>query len=315
MSAPANETILDRARGCAVGAAVGDALGMSLEFSPPRPADDLLREMQPARGLPAGSFTDDTEMALALAESLLTRRPLDPDDLARRFAGWLRDGPPDVGTHTRAVLARVAQGVPWRRAVAEVQSSRAESASNGSVMRCWPVALAHWNAIEALQADSRLQSEVTHPHPDCVAACVLVNTMIYYLLQGHSFQAALEAALPAASLAPDFEALVRAAPAQPRDRLKNTGWVRHAVETAIWAVGTTGSLEDAVVQAANLGDDADTGAAVTGALAGALYGLKAVPARWRDALRGVWPIRRGRIWSADDFVQLADRLVTTEEAV
>ena len=86
----------ERARGCAVGAAVGDALGMPLEFGAPSPPDRLVRHMQPGR-LPAGAFTDDTEMALALAESLLARRPLDPADLACRFVRWYRANPPDVG--------------------------------------------------------------------------------------------------------------------------------------------------------------------------------------------------------------------------
>ena len=81
--------IRDRIRGCAVGAAVGDALGMPLEFGPRRDVDRLVRDMQAAR-LPAGSFTDDTEMALALAESLVARSPLDPADLAQRFVAWYR---------------------------------------------------------------------------------------------------------------------------------------------------------------------------------------------------------------------------------
>ena len=125
----------DRARGCAVGAAVADALGMPLEFGPRRPAGRLVREMQAGR-IPAGTFTDDTEMALALADSLLAHRPLDPADLARRFADWVQAGPDDVGIHTRAVLSRVAAGEPWDRAVEAVQHQRPGSAGNGSVMRC-----------------------------------------------------------------------------------------------------------------------------------------------------------------------------------
>ena len=97
----------DRLRGVAVGAAIGDALGMPLEFGPAIPADRLVRTMQSGR-LPAGAFTDDTEMALALADSLLERSPLDADSLARHFVAWYRTGPSDVGIQTRDVLGRIA---------------------------------------------------------------------------------------------------------------------------------------------------------------------------------------------------------------
>jgi ADP-ribosyl-[dinitrogen reductase] hydrolase len=99
--------ITDRLQGIAIGAAVGDALGMPLEFHPTRPVYDLQTEMTDGP-LPAGSFTDDTEMALALAESLLAHDPLDPDDLVARFTAWYRSSPPDIGIHTSRVLGMVA---------------------------------------------------------------------------------------------------------------------------------------------------------------------------------------------------------------
>lgn len=133
--------IQTRLRGVAVGAAVGDALGMPLEFGPIIPADSLVRDMRPGR-LPAGAYTDDTEMALALAESLLERRPLDPVDLAGRFVAWRRARPADIGRHTRLTLTRMARGEAWDVAAAAVQAENPWSAGNGSVMRCWPVAIA-----------------------------------------------------------------------------------------------------------------------------------------------------------------------------
>ena len=173
----------DRVRGCAVGAAVGDALGMPLEFGPRLPGDRLVREMLPRR-LPAGTFTDDTEMALALVDSLLACRGLDPADLAGRFASWLEAGPDDVGNHTRAVLSAVASGADWEEAAEGTQRRHPDSAGNGSVMRCWPVAVARWDDQERLLADSRLQSRVTHPHPECVEACAHVNALLYHLFRG-----------------------------------------------------------------------------------------------------------------------------------
>ena len=185
-----------RIRGCAVGAAVGDALGMPLEFGPRQPADRLVREMRAGR-VPSGTFTDDTEMALALAESLLAHLPLDPKDLATRFLGWYRMGPDDVGVHTGAVLERIDLGEDWEGASRAAQRVSPGSAGNGSVMRCWPAALAHWSDLEGLLADSRLQSRVTHAHPECEAACAFVNAAIYRLLRGSEPKEAVAQAVTA----------------------------------------------------------------------------------------------------------------------
>ncbi len=147
-----NAILSDRLRGVAVGAAVGDAFGMSLEFGPAVPVDRLVRTMQAGR-LPAGAFTDDTEMALALAESLLAHDPLDPADLAQRFVACYRAGPADIGQQTQLALRCIAQGEPWAAAVAAVQAEDPWSAGNGSAMRCWPVALARWDDPDRLLAE------------------------------------------------------------------------------------------------------------------------------------------------------------------
>jgi ADP-ribosyl-[dinitrogen reductase] hydrolase len=300
--------VQERARGCAVGAAVADALGMPLEFGPRRPADQLVREMRAGR-IPPGTFTDDTEMALALAESLLAHRPLDPADLAQRFAGWYQAGPDDVGNHTRAVLSRISTGQAWDQVVEAVQRQRPDSAGNGSVMRCWPVALAHWDDLDSLLADSRLQSRVTHPHPECVAGSAFVNGAIYHLLQGAAPAEAVARAIGTAGVPEPLRAVIGAAPHRRREELPNSGWVRHTLESAVWGLLTTGSFEEAVVQVVNLGNDADTAGAVAGALAGAAYGLDEIPARWREVLRGEWPLGSARIWRAADLALLADQLV------
>jgi ADP-ribosyl-[dinitrogen reductase] hydrolase len=282
---------------------------MPLEFGPRQPADRLVREMR-ARRLPAGSFTDDTEMALAVAESLVAHCPLDPDDLAQRFVAWYRTGPDDVGIHTAAVLGRIDGGQDWQAAVDAAQQRNPHSASNGSVMRCWPAALAHWDNLDALVVDSRLQSRVTHPHADCEAGCAFVNAAIYHLLHGAAPAEAVAQAVKemGGSMAAALQRVVEAAPGRSREQLENSGWVRHTVESAVWGLLTTSSFEEAVVQVVNLGGDADTAGAVAGALAGAAYGLAAIPERWRTALRGEWPPRSGVVWKAPDLIELADRL-------
>ena len=104
---------------------------------------------------------------------------------------------------------------------------------------------------------------------------------------------------------------IEAAPTKRRDELPNSGWVRHTVESAIWGLLTTHSFEEAVVQVVNLGNDADTAGAVVGALAGAAYGLPAIPAAWRAALHGEWPLRSGVRWDEARLVALADQLAGT----
>ncbi len=298
---------LDRLAGTAVGAAVGDAFGMPLEFNPPSPLERPVKEMTAGR-MEAGSFTDDTEMALALAESLLAQRPLNPADLAARFLDWYRTSPPDVGIHTSRVLREVARGAPWEQASQDAWNAYPDNAGNGSVMRCWPVALACWRDPAQLAADSSLQSRVTHYHPECAAGSVFINRLIASLVQGMDPAQAVDGAVAASSLPDGLRQVVESAPGRRHNELKNSGWVRHTIESAVWGLLTTSSFEEAVVKVANLGNDADTAASVVGALAGAHYGWAAIPRRWREQLSGEWPLRSGRRFGEQDFIRLAHSL-------
>jgi ADP-ribosyl-[dinitrogen reductase] hydrolase len=306
--------IQDKLRGIAVGAIVGDALGMPLEFHPPSPIYHLTTEMI-AGPLPAGTFTDDTEMAMCLAESLQYANPLDPQDLAGRFTGWFQSHPPDVGIHTSHVLRAIINGKSWQQASFDVQRANPDSASNGSVMRCWPVAIARWDNPSLLIAESHLQSEITHQHPDCINGSILVNLILHKLIHQSmnkpSNATVRDAILEAAeqvNLSKDLRLAIDLAPVRSRNDLKNTGWVLHTIESALWAVQTTMSFEEALVQAVNLGGDADTTGTVTGAIAGALYGLENIPERWKNKVHGEYPIHSGRLWFLADFITLADRL-------
>lgn len=299
--------IRDRLNGCAIGAAIGDALGMPFEFGPPHPLSALVREMLPGR-IPPGRFTDDTEMALAVAESLLVHRPLQADDLVKRFLKWMRSSPSDVGAHTAMVLGWISKGMSWQEASERVLHDMPATAGNGSVMRCWPVAIVWWKDREQLVTDSETQSQVTHPNPECLGGSVFINWMIAEMVAGATPCAAYESALEAVDLGEEFRQVVSNAPNCRREELKNSGWVRHTLESALWALLNTGSFEEAVVQVVNLGGDTDTAGSVTGAMAGAAYGMGAIPQRWIEKLNGEWPLGSGKYWDAKNFVRLVGRL-------
>jgi ADP-ribosyl-[dinitrogen reductase] hydrolase len=310
-----NQLITNRLRGITIGAVAGDALGMPLEFQQPRPVHQLETEMRNG-ALPAGTFTDDTEMALALAESLLFTNPLDPRDLAARFVGWYQLGPSDIGVHTTKVLRQIATGKTWQQATRKVQEFEPENASNGSLMRCWPVVIARWNNPSLMAAEAGLQSQVTHLHADCVNACMLFSLILHKLIHrdaGTPANAAIRQAVSSSAeqveLSSELRKAVILAPVRSREELPNTGWVLHTIESALWAVMTTQSFEEALVQAVNLGHDADTTGTVAGAIAGALYGVDAIPIRWKEVIHGEYPIKSGKLWFLKDFIKLADDLV------
>jgi ADP-ribosyl-[dinitrogen reductase] hydrolase len=132
--------------------------------------------------------------------------------------------------------------------------------------------------------------------------------MIVHMLRGRTPAQALDAALAAADLPGGLCQAARGAASRKRSELPNSGWVRHTLESALWALLTTHSFEEAVVQAANLGSDADTSACVAGALAGAYYGLSGIPQRWREKMRGEYPLGSGQYWAEAELTRLASRL-------
>ncbi len=253
--------IADRARGCLLGLAVGDALGATLEGA----ARDTLphhTEMLGGGpfGLEPGQWTDDTSLALALADSLLACDGLDPRDLMERFCAWREQGAYSctgayfsAGPTTWAALDRY-------RASAEplAGDTRPETASNGSIMRLAPIPIFYLDGDA--ETPARLQSQVTHAAPVAMECC----THLARVLQ----KAIRDGERPAPSAQ------------RSRDEIRSTGRAADTLEAALWAVGETQSFEAALILAVNLGDDADTAGAVAGQIAGALYGASTIPARW-----------------------------------
>ena len=279
---------LDKVQGCLVGLAAGDALGAPLEFK----SRDAVRVKYPT-GLrdfiasplwSAGEYTDDTQMALIIADSLLDRQRLDPAGISEAFQHWARSAK-DVGLQTRAVLQM--DGIaeePEARSREYYRSHPGSSAGNGALMRCAPVALFHLSSSPMLIADSRRSARITHADPKAQSSCVLLNLCIAHAIL-HGVKDARSEALQHLSPA-ERTTWKRLMEVESLDesQISSSGYTVHTLEAAAWSFLSTDSFEDAIVRAANLGDDADTVAAVTGALAGAYYGYESIPLRWRSGL-------------------------------
>jgi ADP-ribosyl-[dinitrogen reductase] hydrolase len=296
----------DRADGVLLGTAAGDALGAGYEFGPPLPdAAEVAMKGGGPFAWPPGHWTDDTAMAIAIAEAAADgadlRTEAARDQVIRRWVGWAADAP-DVGVQTREVLraAGAAPGAPpggharaARAAARALHEATGRSGGNGSLMRTAPVALAYLDDPQGLAEAAAALSALTHYDPETGEACVLWSLAIRHaVLTGELDAPAGLAGLPPARRAAWARRLADAEEARPRDFDKN-GWVVHALQGAWSAIATTraggdGHLERALEAAVRGGRDTDTVAAIAGGLAGAAYGAAAVPAPWRDAVHG-WP--------------------------
>lgn len=279
----------DRFIGCLVGLAVGDALGAPLEFMARDQIAAHYGEVRELLGggwlnVDPGEYTDDTQMALAIASSIVALGRVDPADIAGRFVAWLHTGPKDIGNITRTALRYHEQGIAWDEVGARVCREMAgRCAGNGSVMRCAPVGLFHAARPDALVRDSIRTSAITHADDLAVWSTVAVNLAIVELLAGR--QAGLVERVAAAIEVPLVRETLLAAPGLTRREVRSGGYVLETLGAAFWALQNHGGFEEVVVAAINLGDDADTVGAVAGALAGAREGVAAIPERWLHQLR------------------------------
>ncbi|MCC4602586.1 ADP-ribosylglycohydrolase family protein [Xanthomonas campestris] len=289
-----------RFRGCLLGLAVGDALGTTLEFQAPgsfTPIDDMHGGGPFA--LRAGQWTDDTSMALCLAHSLLHRQGFDPADQMNRYCNWYQHGYLsstgrcfDIGNTVRQALERYLDGGP-----AFSGSADPRAAGNGSLMRLAPVAMYYAHRPGELGERAADSSRTTHAAAEALDACRLFAAQMRAALLGATRAQVLRTSCEA-MVSPAVQALAaRDHAAVPAAQIRGTGYVVDALSAALWCFATTGTFAEAVLRAANLGDDADTTAAICGQLAGAFYGVEGIPAAWRE-----------RVQDAAEIMTVADRL-------
>lgn len=283
-------SLVDRFQGCLLALAVGDALGAPLEF--------MSRAEIKARygrvvdmmsggwlGLEAGEYTDDTEMMLCIARSLVEKGRWDPQDAAQRFGRWFEGGPKDVGRITAQALEALKAGARWDEA-GEIAHRLlgGKSAGNGSIMRCAPIGLLYCCDTDRLISSSVESSRITHWAPQARWGAAALNLAIAQLVCGRREGLIEEVAKRVEE--PVIGEALRKTASLTYDQVPNSGYVVHTLQAAWWCFEKTTSLEEAVITAVNLGGDADTIGAVCGALAGAYYGKDAIPHRWLASLRG-----------------------------
>jgi len=281
----------DRFVGCLLGLAIGDAIGTTVEFKPRgsfAPVTDMVGGGP--FNLPAGAWTDDTSMALCLGESLLACDEFDASDQMRRYVRWWKDGHLsstgvcfDIGATVREALVAFREtGNPYSGPTGE------RSAGNGSIMRLAPVVMYYFPDYEAVVERCGVSSWTTHGATACVEACRLLGVVLYRALSGMSKDEVLTLGGMVAELELTDEGIVSIARGEYLQKKENEilgiGYVVRSLEAALWCFANTETYEEAILQAANLGDDADTTAAICGQVAGAFHGAGNIPARWRRRL-------------------------------
>ncbi|WP_035991409.1 ADP-ribosylglycohydrolase family protein [Leptolyngbya sp. KIOST-1] len=294
-------TASERFRGCLLGLAAGDAVGTTVEFRPRgsfSPVTDMVGggpfDLQP------GQWTDDTSMALCLATSLVEQGAFDAADQMDRYCQWYEQGYLsstghcfDIGNTVRQALEEYKRsGQPFSG------STHPQSAGNGCLMRLAPVPMFYSADRDRAIAFSGESSRTTHGTAECVEASRLFGHVLFQALSGAGKRTILLEHDLETFASPAIRAIAAGAyQRKPVEEIRGTGYVVDSLEAALWCFWTTETYEQAVLAAANLGDDADTTAAICGQVAGAYYGEAGIPERWLSQLT-----------LGDQIAALADRL-------
>ncbi len=325
----------NRLRGAFIGLAVGDALGAAIEFSGPGSfAPVAAYRGGGPHGLKAGEWTDDTSMALALADSMVSVG-WDLNDQASRYVEWWNTGKYsvngrcfDIGITTRNALSNF---LATRDALSSGDTSERAS-GNGSIMRLAPVPIRYAglypNGAKELSRLAEESSVPTHASEQCRSACRYLGTILAALIQGEDREAVLSSDWKPLRLLNDIKPLhpliQEVAQGSFRHKrppaIQGSGWVVKSLEAALWAFHEADSFEEAVFQAVNLGDDADTTGAICGQLAGAYWGESRIPEPLRRGLartdlleNALAGLLQARTWWIDEPFVKASSNPTSED--
>ena len=286
---------LKRYLGSILGLAVGDALGAPVEFRSPGTFARVTEMMSGGSfGLDAGFWTDDTSLALCLAESLLEKGDLDLVDQLERYVRWYREG------HLSSTGKCFDIGNTTRRAIHEFETSRSPysgptgpgTEGNGSIMRLSPVPLVYVRDFKEAVAKSGESSRTTHGAREAVDSCRFLGALIWGAISGVDRAVFLSSEYDAGSgywledplTGPVMDIARGSYKLKSPPEIKGSGYVIECLEAALWAFYNSDSFQEGCLLAVNLGDDADTTAAVYGQLAGAYYGVGGIPEEWVNTI-------------------------------
>lgn len=318
-SAKVKAVRLDRARGCLMGQVAGDSLGALVEFM----TSDQIGARYPRRlhlladggpwSIIAGQCTDDSEMALTLARSLVAEGTFNREKVLAAYKGWYASGPFDIGRTTSAALSGGGK---------VAASGQASSQANGSLMRVSPIGIFAAGDPARAARLAAADSELTHTHPVCVAACSSFAAAISVGIAGGGRNDMLDAAGIHAGSGPGADAvrdrLAAARTKAPRDYQHQMGWVLTAHQNAFHHLACGSPMSRAVIDTVACGGDTDTNGAIVGALLGAADGIGAVPEQWIEKVTSCRPVatsgarrpRPERFWPTD-VLNLAVQLLTS----
>ncbi|MEP0899719.1 ADP-ribosylglycohydrolase family protein [Nodosilinea sp. FACHB-13] len=292
---------LERFRGCLLGLAVGDAVGTTVEFQHRGSFPPVTKMVGGGPfNLKPGQWTDDTSMALCLATSLIEVGAFDATDQMNRYCDWHENGYFsstgdcfDIGNTVRQALSQYkTSGNPFSG------STHPKTAGNGCLMRLAPVPMFYFPDRDRAIQFSGESSRTTHGAPECIDASRLFGNMLFRALSGASKTEILFDNDLETIESPSIQTIAVGEYQSKRvDDIRGTGYVVDSLEAALWCFWTTESYEQAVLAAANLGDDADTTAAICGQVAGAYYGELGIPMSWLEQLT-----------MGDQIAELAERL-------
>ncbi len=279
--------INDATKGCLIGLAVGDAVGTTLEFKP-RGTFEPITDMVgggPFR-LNPGEWTDDTSMALCLAQSLIRNEDFDPVDQMNRYCNWYRHG------YMSSTGTCFDIGYTVSTALRDFEDSKKPfsgpthrlSAGNGCLMRLAPVPIAYKDDLESALHFAGESSRTTHGAAECIDSSKAFSSMILKAFSGET----KNNIITQSNYEPYTDKVIDIISGNFIDKtyeeMTGSGYVIESLESALWCFYHSDSYEEAILKSANIGNDADTTAAICGQIAGAYYGLSGIPAHWKSKL-------------------------------
>lgn len=274
----------DKIRGMLFGLALGDALGGPLEFMKQEDIRLKFGVVEDMVGggwldLEPGETTDDTAMMLCLVKGILEKPEKPIEAIGNYFMEWYASNPKDIGITTRHALENYQVYRNWIKAgEAAHRASEEKSAGNGALMRCAPVVFFYKDDYEKMIEVTKMQSRMTHIDPLSIEACCINNHILWELFRGKGLEEGILSALKRYDLEKRYQDCAERTVSY--QQLNPSGFAVDTLRCSIYALLNTEDFYDAVVTAVNMGGDADTIGAVTGAIAGLHYGYATLPAIW-----------------------------------